>query len=190
MRFSNLCLLALTATTTLMVKNVAAEETCMEAPYISPRVLMHGSVISEVDNFVTSKVLACCSNNNNNSDDDDDKANFRLEEIGEMPQMSTEQSMTVLQDAKEAWDGGMGVWPQMSLRQRVDAILHFLKELAPQRERIVATLMWEIGKNRKDAESEFDRTVSFVEQVNTSYKTMIFWSSPKSNMLTMINIVS
>ncbi len=30
---------------------------------------------------------------------------------------------------------------------------------------MVQTLMWEIGKNRKDAESEFDRTVEFCRKV-------------------------
>ena len=30
---------------------------------------------------------------------------------------------------------------------------------------MVQVLMWEIGKNRKDAESEFDRTMAFGRQV-------------------------
>ena len=79
--------------------------------------------------------------------------------------MSTEQTYKVLEDAKKAWKGGMGTWPQMTLKERVAAIENLISELGKSREAIVTTLMWEIGKNRKDAEAEFDRTVAFVKQV-------------------------
>ena len=68
-------------------------------------------------------------------------------------------------DAKKAWDGGMGSWPRMSLQDRIRSIQKFLTELQSQRELIVKTLMWEIGKNQKDAESEFDRTIQFAKEV-------------------------
>lgn len=86
--------------------------------------------------------------------------------IGEMPQMSQEQTLAVLQDAETAWDGGRGTWPQMSLRQRLDAIDKFLADLETNsREAMVTALMWEIGKNRLDAEAEVDRTIAFGRQV-------------------------
>jgi glyceraldehyde-3-phosphate dehydrogenase (NADP+) len=60
----------------------------------------------------------------------------------------------------------MGVWPQLSLKSRIEAIEYFFEELAKtKREEIIQVLMWEIGKNREDAEAEFDRTVSFAKQV-------------------------
>jgi len=61
---------------------------------------------------------------------------------------------------------GMGIWPQLSLKSRIQAIEHFFEELSKtKREEIIRVLMWEIGKNRDDAEAEFDQTVLFVKQV-------------------------
>ena len=37
-------------------------------------------------------------------------------------------------------------------------------ELTRQREKIIHTLMWEIGKNYEDATAEFDRTIQFINQ--------------------------
>lgn len=109
--------------------------------------------------MVLAQVQGCCGISA------DDSLTFQPQIIGQMPQMNPEQTSQVLQDAKEAWNGGMGTWPQMSLKERIRAIEKFLLELATQRELIVQTLMWEIGKNRKDAEAEFDRTVEFCEKV-------------------------
>ncbi|KAL3923904.1 MAG: hypothetical protein SGILL_001370 [Bacillariaceae sp.] len=98
--------------------------------------------------------------------DEENKDSFTRPMIGRMPQMTSAQTLAVLQDAEEAWKGGSGEWPQMSLRQRLDAIDDFLTDLETnQREKMVQVLMWEIGKNRKDAESEFDRTIAFGRQV-------------------------
>ena len=53
-------------------------------------------------------------------------------------------------------------WPQMSFLERLTAIESLIQDLETnQRERMVQVLMWEIGKNRKDAEAEFDRTMQF-----------------------------
>jgi glyceraldehyde-3-phosphate dehydrogenase (NADP+) len=81
-----------------------------------------------------------------------------------MPQMTTEQALTALQSAVTAWDGGSGTWSQMKLSDRISAIQSFMTELMLKREEIVITLMYEIGKNRIDAESEFDRTMSFINK--------------------------
>jgi glyceraldehyde-3-phosphate dehydrogenase (NADP+) len=85
--------------------------------------------------------------------------------IGRMPQMNAEQTLSVLQHAKNAWRGGSGAWTQMSLQQRMQSIRNFFAELSKQREAIIRVLQWEIGKNRPDAEAEFDRTVTFCEQL-------------------------
>lgn len=92
-------------------------------------------------------------------------------EIGQMPQFGTKQALQVLYQAELAWKGGMGVWTQMSLAERCTAIEAFFKELASKREEMVQALMWEIGKNRLDAESEFDRTVQFANSVIQTIRT-------------------
>ena len=115
-------------------------------------------------------VLGCCSlgGSNDGTDTDDNAETCQALQpvvIGQSPQFSTEQSLEVLGAAREAWNGGSGEWPQMSLKSRIEAIEHFVRELSKQREAIVNVLMWEIGKNRKDAEAEFDRTVVFIREV-------------------------
>jgi glyceraldehyde-3-phosphate dehydrogenase (NADP+) len=53
----------------------------------------------------------------------------------------------------------------MTLHQRIKAIQTFIHHLQSKRSEIVTALMYEIGKNRVDAESEFDRTIQFTNQV-------------------------
>ena len=136
----------------------------MEAPFVAPKMMLDGSVFVPTENDVIADVMGCCSVAST-SCTATGEAIFAHQKIGEMPQMSTEQTYKVLEDAKKAWKGGMGTWPQMTLKERVAAIENLISELGKSREAIVTTLMWEIGKNRKDAEAEFDRTVAFVKQV-------------------------
>mmetsp|Transcript_2712 Transcript_2712/g.7960 ORF Transcript_2712/g.7960 Transcript_2712/m.7960 type:complete len:535 (-) Transcript_2712:236-1840(-) len=125
----------------------------------------------EVEKMVD--VLGCCSLGGSNDADADTDGNASAETcqalqpvvIGQSPQFSTDQALEVLDAAREAWNGGSGEWPQMSLRSRIEAIEDFVRELSKHREAIVTVLMWEIGKNRKDAEAEFDRTMVFIREV-------------------------
>jgi len=84
--------------------------------------------------------------------------------IGTMPQMTKEETLQALQSSLNAWKGGSGVWPQLSLSDRIKAIQKFVSELQNKREEIVNVLMYEIGKNKPDAEAEFDRTMQFIEK--------------------------
>ena len=78
--------------------------------------------------------------------------------------MTKEQSLEALDSATAAWDGGSGVWPQLSLADRIEAIQNFMVDLKKKREDIVTVLMYEIGKNKPDAEAEFDRTMLFIDK--------------------------
>jgi hypothetical protein len=169
MRFSSLCLAATLFSSVAQAqdRSSAATGTCsdgmmttMPPPYVAPKITLHGSVSEPDEEAVLADVMGCCSISSADGD-----STFSNQSIGKIPQMSTEQTFEVLEDAKQAWKGGTGTWPQMSLKERVEAIESFLKELGGMREAIVTTLMWEIGKNRKDAEAEFDRTVDFAKQV-------------------------
>jgi len=81
-----------------------------------------------------------------------------------MPQMTTDQSVQILSDAKQGWNNGNGEWTQMTLAQRISAIENFITALQESRDEIVKVLMFEIGKNYNDAASEFDRTVIFIQE--------------------------
>ena len=178
MKFSSWCVTAvIVSSTTLQAAGAAAETippgAALEIPFISPKVTLSGTVQDlnsgsssgggeeEGGDFVLATVDGCCdvTHGENNSDD------YTPRRIGQMPQMNAQQTLQVLEDAKQAWKGGMGQWPQMSFRERWNAINNFLLELSKEREVMVQTLMWEIGKNRKDAEAEFDRTVEFCRKV-------------------------
>jgi glyceraldehyde-3-phosphate dehydrogenase (NADP+) len=163
MKFSTLCLAATLASASWVLPTCVAEAPAtnhggrigLEIPFITPKVTLGGVVqnVEEGGEFVLTEVEGCCD------------ADYKPRPIGQMPQMNPQQTSQVLEDAKQAWNGGMGTWPQLSLRERLTAIDNFLVELSREREVIVQTLMWEIGKNRKDAEAEFDRTIDFCRKV-------------------------
>lgn len=195
MRFSALCLLALSSTTLLhriSAEEAAAAATCSVPPYVGPKLLIHGKLTAppsttsaaedndvdgdDSDNVVLSNVHGCCGVN------EQDASQFTRPVIGHMPQMTSAQTLAVLQDAEAAWNGGSGVWPQMSLRERLEAMETLLQDLETNhREHMVQVLMWEIGKNRNDAESEFDRTIAFGRQVMDVVRGVSSSSSSSNN---------
>lgn len=134
-------------------------DTTRKSPFVAPRVMAKGAVREVTsDAMPMEDVLGCCAS-------DEKKQEIVPQVIGSLPQMSTEQTLEIAKAAKSAWNGGSGVWPQMSLSKRVTAVENFLTELKKQRESIIELLMWEIGKNEADATSEFDRTIEFAQQV-------------------------
>jgi len=116
-------------------------------------------------------VIGCCSTSLSSSSDgcssssENDAEAMKRVIIGKMPQFTSQQSLVTLQSAISAWDGGSGTWPQMTLNERIKAVQTFIQHLQSKRSEIVTALMYEIGKNQVDAESEFDRTMKFTKQV-------------------------
>ena len=82
--------------------------------------------------------------------------------IGTLPDMQPEHALEAVNAAAAAWDKGQGVWPQMSLAERIAAIERVVESLREQRSELVDVLMWEIAKSAPDAAKEFDRTMDFV----------------------------
>jgi len=150
------------------------------APFVAGRVFTQG-VIQDVPRdksilaaglgeMALADVFGCCGisdacSSSITSADNANAENVKRILIGQMPQFTSEQSLVALQSAIAAWDGGSGAWPQMTLHQRIQAIQTFIHHLQSKRSDIVTALMYEIGKNRVDAESEFDRTIQFTKQV-------------------------
>ena len=156
MRFSSGAWLLLTAA--LRSAHAQQDATCdAKTPFVSPKLIQNGLVIEPSEGTDMSDVIGCCAS----------EAGGKLvpQVIGRMPQMNTDETMQIVDAAKQAWNGGSGTWPQLPLSERIAAVERFLTELKKERESIVELLMWEIGKNYKDAASEFDRTVQFAEQV-------------------------
>lgn len=93
--------------------------------------------------------------------------------VGKMPQMQEATTLQVLEYAQLAWRKGMGDWPQSGARKRIDVVRQLVDELKSIREFLVEILMWEICKSRHDAETEFDRTMTFIEKVIQEYDSLL-----------------
>mmetsp|Transcript_23948 Transcript_23948/g.36998 ORF Transcript_23948/g.36998 Transcript_23948/m.36998 type:complete len:632 (-) Transcript_23948:169-2064(-) len=147
----------------------------VEPPFVDAKLFKDGQVVTDIDDTPLADVYGCCeirttAATTNGEDDvdascDEETTSLSPVVIGSMPQFSRDQTMQVLESAKQAWKGGMGVWTQMSLKQRIHHVQQFLKELQNSRTEIINVLMWEIGKNYKDAAQEFDRTIEFAHNV-------------------------
>ena len=82
--------------------------------------------------------------------------------LGSTPLLNEEEAMKALQAAVKAHDLGKGVWPMMSVADRIAHVEKFLSRMREKRSEVVKLLMWEIGKSLKDAEKEFDRTCDYI----------------------------
>jgi glyceraldehyde-3-phosphate dehydrogenase (NADP+) len=172
MRFSHSALfvtLFLGATIAQETPTMCTVDTAITPPWVAPRWMRNGQVIP-IENSSTMtttttiavvNVTGCCALEMQN----EEISVLSPTQIGQMPQMKEEEVLKVLEYAKEAWKGGSGVWPQMSLGERVKAIRVFVNILQDKREQIINVLMWEIGKNINDATAEFDRTMLFIDKL-------------------------
>lgn len=82
--------------------------------------------------------------------------------LGSTPQLDAEAALVALDAAVRAYANGQGSWPTMRVAERIQHVEAFLARMREQREPVVKLLMWEIGKNLKDSEKEFDRTCDYI----------------------------
>lgn len=90
--------------------------------------------------------------------------------VGRMAQLDAAESKRALDAASRAWNEGRGPWASTRVARRIGAMEDFASKMGEVREDVVRLLMWEIAKTRKDAESEFDRTVQYVRDTVESLK--------------------
>ena len=82
--------------------------------------------------------------------------------LGSTPLLDAEAALSALDAAVRAYANGQGTWPNLRVAERIQHVEAFLARMREQRERVVKLLMWEIGKNLKDSEKEFDRTCDYI----------------------------
>lgn len=82
--------------------------------------------------------------------------------LGSTPLLDADAALAALDAAVAAYDHGQGLWPTMRVAERIQHVEKFLVRMREQREAVVKLLMWEIGKNLKDSEKEFDRTCDYI----------------------------
>ncbi|AFY70132.1 Aldehyde dehydrogenase (NAD(+)) [Thalassoporum mexicanum PCC 7367] len=82
--------------------------------------------------------------------------------IGKFPLLTEKESLEALDAAVKAYDKGRGIWPTMSVSDRIERVQDFAYRMEERRDEIVNLLMWEIGKSYKDSAKEFDRTIQYI----------------------------
>jgi glyceraldehyde-3-phosphate dehydrogenase (NADP+) len=82
--------------------------------------------------------------------------------IGTYPLCTEKESFQALDAVVAAYDNGRGVWPTMSVADRIGCVEKFTQRIIQKKDEVVKLLMWEIGKSYADSIKEFDRTVEYI----------------------------
>ncbi|MBL8681433.1 MAG: NADP-dependent glyceraldehyde-3-phosphate dehydrogenase [Myxococcales bacterium] len=92
--------------------------------------------------------------------------------VGRTAKLDEAAARAAVTAASRAWDHGRGPWPSARVADRIAAMSKFNDRMRKEREHVVRLLMWEIGKTRKDAETEFDRTVQYTQDTIEAVKEL------------------
>jgi glyceraldehyde-3-phosphate dehydrogenase (NADP+) len=92
--------------------------------------------------------------------------------LGSTPRLDAEAALGALDAAVHAYANGQGQWPNMRVAERIQHVEAFLARMREQRGTVVKLLMWEIGKNLKDSEKEFDRTCDYIVDTIEALKAL------------------
>ncbi|WP_369991800.1 NADP-dependent glyceraldehyde-3-phosphate dehydrogenase [Pseudomonas xanthosomatis] len=92
--------------------------------------------------------------------------------LGSAPLLDADTALQALDAAVQAYDKGRGAWPTMRVAERIQHVEAFLARMREQRTAVVKLLMWEIGKNLKDSEKEFDRTCDYIVDTINALKDL------------------
>ncbi|MCS6966998.1 MAG: NADP-dependent glyceraldehyde-3-phosphate dehydrogenase [Cytophagales bacterium] len=82
--------------------------------------------------------------------------------IGSYPLTGEAEALQALEAACKAYNNGRGLWPTMSVEERIECVEHFTRLMVSKKDEVVKLLMWEIGKSYTDSVKEFDRTVEYI----------------------------
>lgn len=83
--------------------------------------------------------------------------------LGSIPAMTGARALEVLAAAEHAYDRGRGLWPTLSVGERIACVEDFAFRMRERRAEVVRLLLWEIGKTERDAAREFDRTLEYIQ---------------------------
>ncbi len=92
--------------------------------------------------------------------------------IGEYPLLTEAEALQALDAAVAAYDHGRGLWPTLSVAERIDHTQRFVFQMMEAKDRVVRFLMWEVGKSLQDSEKEFDRTIKYINDTLAALKDL------------------
>lgn len=84
-------------------------------------------------------------------------------ELGKYPLLDKNASLEALHAAEGAYCAGNGLWPQMTVEERISNMEEFVKYIRPLKETFALLEMWEIAKTYNDCLDEFARTIEYIE---------------------------
>jgi aldehyde dehydrogenase (NAD+) len=93
-------------------------------------------------------------------------------ELGSYPVGGEPEAEEALAAAVAAYDEGRGVWPTMTVADRIACMQNLTNQMIARRQEVVSLLMWEIGKSQADSEKEFDRTVDYIRATIEALKEL------------------
>jgi glyceraldehyde-3-phosphate dehydrogenase (NADP+) len=93
-------------------------------------------------------------------------------ELGSYPVGGEPEAEEALAAAVAAYDEGRGVWPTMTVADRIACMQKFTNQMIASRQEVVSLIMWEIGKSQADSEKEFDRTVDYIRATIEALKEL------------------
>jgi aldehyde dehydrogenase (NAD+) len=93
-------------------------------------------------------------------------------ELGSYPVGGEPEAEEALTAAVAAYDEGRGVWPTMTVADRIACMQAFTNQMIARRQEVVSLIMWEIGKSQSDSEKEFDRTVDYIRATIDALKEL------------------
>ncbi|WP_172916562.1 NADP-dependent glyceraldehyde-3-phosphate dehydrogenase [Capnocytophaga canis] len=98
--------------------------------------------------------------------------NYEPTFLGSVPNMGEEEALELLYSSCEAYNKGKGLWPTMKVKDRIQFMEKFVKQMATKRDEVVKLMMWEIGKSLEDSRKEFDRTIQYIYDTIEEYKNL------------------
>jgi glyceraldehyde-3-phosphate dehydrogenase (NADP+) len=93
-------------------------------------------------------------------------------ELGSYPVGGEQEAEEALAAAVAAYDQGRGVWPTMTVADRIACMQDFTTQMMARRQEVVSLIVWEIGKSQADSEKEFDRTVDYIRATIEALKEL------------------
>ncbi|MUM76768.1 aldehyde dehydrogenase family protein [Pseudodesulfovibrio sp. F-1] len=92
--------------------------------------------------------------------------------LGSCPQLDAQAGLAAVEAVRQAWDHGMGLWPTLSVADRISRVEAFTGRMIEKREAIVRLMMWEICKPLDECRVEFDRTVEYIRDTVDALKDL------------------
>ncbi len=84
-------------------------------------------------------------------------------ELGVTPWLDPATAMEAMHSAEQAYNWGLGEWPQMPVEVRIKCIEELIRRMLPLEEEFILRAMWEIAKPYQACRDEFRRTIKYAE---------------------------